>query len=83
MIIRCESPAPVQKALEGVKGTVRPIAPRPGDKHHEVYFRPPASFLEPASLLTVLRRRFAPLHAGTEPPSNDEPRRAARQPARS
>ncbi len=66
VIIRCEDPAPVLKALEGVKGSVRPIALRPGEKLHEVYFRPPPSFLEPESLLLVLRRRFAP-EWGAEP----------------
>ena len=64
VIIRCESPGPVVKALEGIKGTVRPIAPRAGEDRsstplHEVYVRPPASFLDPDSLLLVLRRRFA------------------------
>lgn len=59
VIIRCESPGPVVKAMEGIKGTVRPIAPRPGESLHEVYVRPPASFLDPDSLLLVLRRRFA------------------------
>jgi len=69
VIIRCDTPAPVVRALEGVKGTVRPIAPRPGEKHHEVYFRPPSSFLDGASLLTVLRRRFAP-HSGAADPAS-------------
>ncbi|MFM9956847.1 MAG: transcription-repair coupling factor [Phycisphaerales bacterium] len=78
VIIRCETPAPVVKVLEGVKGTVRPIVPRPGDKVHEVYFRPPPSFLDAASLLTVLRRRFAPGHGGPEASGGAEPGRGAK-----
>ena len=84
IVFRCEDSAPVCAALQGVQGTVRPIAPRQitpigrgvpklgtpirdpglgqvstGGAMHEVYFRPPPSYLEPDSLLLVLRRRLA------------------------
>ncbi|TVQ30291.1 MAG: transcription-repair coupling factor [Phycisphaeraceae bacterium] len=58
VIIRCEAPGPVVAALEGVQGTVRALAPRMPGALHEVYFRPPDSFMEPDSLLLILRRRF-------------------------
>jgi transcription-repair coupling factor (superfamily II helicase) len=59
VILRCESPAPAVAALEGVQGTVRPISLKPGDELHEVYFRPPGAYLEPATLLRILLKRFA------------------------
>ncbi|MBL0926430.1 MAG: transcription-repair coupling factor [Phycisphaerales bacterium] len=61
VILRCDPAAvsAVAAALEGVKGTVRPLSPKPGEKLAEVYFRPPPNFLNPESLLTILRRRFA------------------------
>jgi transcription-repair coupling factor (superfamily II helicase) len=60
VIFRTSQPDQVVRALEGAKGTVRPLTPKPGETLHEVRFRPPASWLEPDSLLTVLRRRFVP-----------------------
>ena len=84
IVFRCDAPAPVLRALEGIKGTVRPIAPRAGEKLHEVYFRPPPSFLDPTSLLLVLRRRFAPGFAESAPRPPLMSQRAARtHPARS
>jgi transcription-repair coupling factor (superfamily II helicase) len=79
IVIRCESPARVVQVLEGVKGTVRPIAPRPGEKLHEVYFRPPPNFLDPSSLLLVMRRRFAPGFAGSTPAPAPAPAASSRK----
>jgi transcription-repair coupling factor (superfamily II helicase) len=58
IIIRCRAPDPVLAALDGVKGSLRPLTQKPGDTLHEIYFRPPPNYLEPHSLLTILRRRF-------------------------
>ena len=68
VIFRTTAPARLQDALEGVQGTVRMIAPDGAGgtieategTEVEVYFRPPAAFLEPGSLATVLRRRLRP-----------------------
>jgi transcription-repair coupling factor (superfamily II helicase) len=36
------------------------LPPKTGEDHAEVYFRPPPRFLEPATLLAVLRKRLRP-----------------------
>ena len=66
VIFRSSAPASLQAALDGVNGTVRMIAPDGAGgtveategAEVEIYFRPPANFLEPSSLATVLRRRL-------------------------
>ncbi|MFG0275949.1 MAG: transcription-repair coupling factor [Phycisphaerales bacterium] len=58
VIFRTYHPARVMQKLEGAQGTVRPVSPRAPGEPHEVYFRPPPSYLEPETLLAVLRRRF-------------------------
>ena len=58
VIIRCKDPVGVMRALEGVQGTVRPLSPKPGETLHQVYFRPPTAYLEPSTLLAVLRKRL-------------------------
>ena len=59
VVFRTERPAELMAAMHGVSGTVRPLSPKPGDKLTQVYFRPPASFLEPDTLLAVLRKRLS------------------------
>lgn len=59
VIMRCVDPGPVVEAMGPAKGTVRPLTLRAGEILHEVYYRPPAAYLEPRSLLTVLRRHLA------------------------
>jgi len=63
VILRCEDPLAVQESLEGAQGTVRVIKPtaKTPDPNAltEVFFRPPSSYLEPVTLLRVLRKRFA------------------------
>ncbi|MBL8745697.1 MAG: transcription-repair coupling factor [Phycisphaerae bacterium] len=66
VIFRCRSSDSVDRvvaALQGVQGTVRPLSKKPGDTMQEVYFRPPTAYLEPGTLLTVLRRRLSPTPA--------------------
>jgi transcription-repair coupling factor (superfamily II helicase) len=58
VIFRTRDAGPVVAALEGVQGSVRPITPRPGETMQEVYFRPPAAYLEGGTLLAVLRKRL-------------------------
>jgi transcription-repair coupling factor (superfamily II helicase) len=66
VIFRTEAPMSLQEALAGVTGSVRIIAPDGAGgtleasegAEVEVYFRPPANFLEAESLATVLRRRL-------------------------
>ncbi len=62
VILRCEEPTPVQEALESAPGTLRVIRPggaeRSEDGLTELFFRPPTPYLEPETLLRVLRKRF-------------------------
>lgn len=64
VVLRCDDPGPVCAALEGVRGTVRPLPPAKAGEAHEVYFRPPESYLEPGTLLAVLRKRFSGATSG-------------------
>jgi transcription-repair coupling factor (superfamily II helicase) len=48
----------LQSAGRGVKGTVTPLAPKSTDSLAEVYYRPPEQYMEPETLLTVLRHRL-------------------------
>ncbi len=64
IVFLAEDPSPVAQRLEangrgkGVEqATVRVLPPKLGEQS-EVYFRPPESYLEPATLLAVLRRRL-------------------------
>jgi transcription-repair coupling factor (superfamily II helicase) len=60
VVFRCETPDAVAGAMSQAKGTVRALPPKSGDDLHEVYYRPPASYLEPATLLRILRTRLEP-----------------------
>jgi hypothetical protein len=44
-----------------MQGSVRDVGGVGADGLREVYVRPPKAFLEPASLLAVLRKRLGPL----------------------
>jgi len=57
VIMRTDTPNEVRSLFENAAGTVRTVAPRsPGDVH-EVYYRPPENYLDPETLLSVLRKR--------------------------
>jgi transcription-repair coupling factor (superfamily II helicase) len=61
LVIRCKDPAPFHTAFKGMQGSVRDVGGVGADGLREVYVRPPKAFLEPASLLAVLRKRLGPL----------------------
>jgi len=60
VVHRCEDADAVRDALAEAKGTVRVLKAAPGDTSGlvEVYYRPPANYLEPETLLRVLRTRL-------------------------
>ena len=58
IIFRSARPRDLESALAGVQGTVRLVGQADGEGLTEIYFRPPPAFLEPRSLLTVLKRRL-------------------------
>ncbi len=57
IIFLTHDPSPIEAALDGAQGSVRTLRPRSAGAPFEIFFRPPASFLEPDSLLPLLRRR--------------------------
>ncbi|MEY4827422.1 MAG: Transcription-repair-coupling factor, partial [Planctomycetota bacterium] len=61
LIIRCKATAPFHEAFRGMQGSVRDVGGIGADGLREVYVRPPQAFLQPASLMAVLRKRLGPL----------------------
>ncbi|MCB9844856.1 MAG: transcription-repair coupling factor [Phycisphaeraceae bacterium] len=78
LVFRARRPEDVRRTLEGASGTVRVLAPEKNDDTHEVFWRPPASYLEPATLLRVLRARFG----GERPTGQASERETNRKPSR-
>jgi transcription-repair coupling factor (superfamily II helicase) len=72
IVFRTPRPRDLERAFEGVQGSVRVVGQPDGDGLTEVWFRPPPAFLEPASLAAVLRRRFSTA-LGVEPRTRSEP----------
>ena len=60
VVIRCRDTAPLHAAFRGMQGTVRDVGGTGPDGLRDVYVRPPKAFLEPASLMAVLRKRLGP-----------------------
>src|SRR5690606_15279386 len=58
VIFRTPEPNNIVLALKGAKGSVRVLEDRHDPALREVYFRPPGSYLEPATLVPFLRRRL-------------------------
>ncbi|MCC6952125.1 MAG: transcription-repair coupling factor [Phycisphaerales bacterium] len=84
VVFTCEDPARVAAELTaraaGTPGTVTPLPPKSNETLSEVYFRPHAGALEPATLLPVLRRRLGLLtrssQAAPQPAGPQNGRRA-------
>lgn len=58
VVFRTTDPRLLEAAFEGVQGSVRVIGGRDASGHWDVYFRPPPNYMEPNTLLTVLRHRL-------------------------
>ncbi len=58
VIFRTPRPREIEEVLEGIQGTVRLVGELDAAGLAEIYYRPPASYFESDSLLTVLRRRL-------------------------
>src|SRR5690606_8866165 len=58
VVIRTHDPGAVVTRLREAKGTVRLLPPKPGEDSAEVYYRPPENYLEPATLVNILRRHL-------------------------
>jgi transcription-repair coupling factor (superfamily II helicase) len=61
LVVRCKDPAPFHRAFRGMQGTVRDVGGLGADGLRDVYVRPPKAFLEPSSIMAVLRKRLGPL----------------------
>ena len=57
VVLRTEDADATGAMLESAEGSVRVVDARGTDAVREVYYRPPESYLEPGSLLNVLRKR--------------------------
>ncbi len=60
VVFRCADPAPLAEKLREAKGQTTTLAPKSHDTLHEVYYRPPDTYLAPETLCTILRARLAP-----------------------
>jgi hypothetical protein len=58
IIFRTRRPGDLEAHMKGVKGSLRVVGELESAGFTEVYFRPPKSYLEPDSLLSVLRSRL-------------------------
>lgn len=62
VVFRCADPARIAAKLADARGQVTTLPPKSHDTMHEVYYRPPESYMEPQTLGNVLRARLAPEH---------------------
>jgi transcription-repair coupling factor (superfamily II helicase) len=79
IVFRTPRPRDLERAFEGVQGSVRVVGQPDDDGLTEVWFRPPPAFLEPASLAAVLRRRFSAA-LGIEPRTRAEEQKLPKLP---
>jgi len=58
VVFKTTRPKELEAAMAGAQGTLRVIGGVQGEGLAEVFFRPPKAFLEPPTLLAVLRKRL-------------------------
>ncbi len=66
VIFRTPEPGVLALRLRGIQGTVTPLPPKSTDSIAEVYYRPPAPYMEPETLLAVMRKRLCAAAEGAE-----------------
>lgn len=59
VVFRTSEPRRLEQLMAGAPGSLRLVGSRDVSGHWELYYRPPASHLEPTTLLGVLGRRLA------------------------
>jgi transcription-repair coupling factor (superfamily II helicase) len=73
VVFRTQDAGAVAERMGAAKGTVRILPPKKGETATEVYYRPPENYLEPGTLLSVLRKHLcgggSPAGAIAESPS--------------
>jgi len=70
LVIRCKDPRHFHFAFKGMQGSVQTVGVVDAEGLREVFLRPPPAFLQPASLMAVLRKRLAPVAASLCADSN-------------
>ncbi|MGI9015229.1 MAG: transcription-repair coupling factor [Phycisphaerales bacterium] len=58
IVFRTPSPRELEHAMKGAMGSLRPVGTPDANGVMDIYYRPPASYLESATLLAVLRKRL-------------------------
>ncbi len=58
VVVLARDPAPIDAALSEARGTVRVLSEKGEGGLAQVYWRPPDGYLEPMTLLTILRSRL-------------------------
>ena len=74
VIFRTPVPGDLVARLSGIQGSVTPLPPKSTDSLAEIYYRPPLQYMEPETLLAVLRKRLCPqtIGASTAHPGADD-----------
>jgi transcription-repair coupling factor (superfamily II helicase) len=69
VVLRTTDPGSLMALLKPGQGSVRLLPPKAGEEACEVYFRPPDNYMEPETLLRVLRKHLctAPSRPAAEP----------------
>ncbi|MFG0244285.1 MAG: transcription-repair coupling factor [Phycisphaerales bacterium JB054] len=67
VVFRCAQPQQIVAKLRDARGEVTALPPKTNDTMHEVYYRPPAQYMDSETLANVLRARLAP---GDQPVAN-------------
>ncbi|QKK08108.1 MAG: hypothetical protein HND58_07930 [Planctomycetota bacterium] len=60
VVFRCVKPQQIVAKLGDARGEVTALPPKTNDTMHEVYYRPPAQYMDSETLGNVLRARLAP-----------------------
>jgi len=59
IIVKTSDPAALGERMEGAAGSLRLVGQPDAAGYTDIYYRPPTSYLDPGTLLTVLRRRLS------------------------
>jgi transcription-repair coupling factor (superfamily II helicase) len=68
IIFKTRRPADLERSMSGARGSLRLVGQPDANGLTEVYFRPPANYLDEDTLLSVLRKRLRPIAAESNTP---------------
>jgi hypothetical protein len=82
VVFRTPHAQPLAQALGQGQSEMVTVLPAPNNEDFaEVYFRPPPAYLEPETLLAVLRKKLVPPEHLPKPPSQPSPPSPSKQAA--